>query len=559
MRSSAQFSVQKIREVEGANLVLYSKRIMVMKALRQTPNFGTAFGSTGLLLIVAAAGVLHFYDAQKRRANSALQVISRQAEIDDKTNVNKSSGESIAAVLATHRTLAPALRQWLESWASACCSDPSNLRDLIGRSDLNAEECLAIGTTIARAEDVLTAKVWIGAGFDRALAVLQKVSANKELSRPLLSRLVEAQNSLQGHVAAAELLERINRFLMQSRREAEWDQTPEWARIHHADALLLQGRDVQAQAEAMAMVADAQSDSHWTEQEVQELDLVIARIPFEPEARSPLDVLEKHKPMPAQLINWFRHRAAPGVKTSFQKSSDDFDPELADTVTKSDLTAVECLRIAEVARSSDSIAGEVFTRFGVDRASKQLSRLASDDRAALQLINSLKVTEDWLWDAPGDERSRGVILEKINATLERFSRVDPWDQTPEWARISHGEALFMEHRYAEAMAEANQLERDARSDHHFTAEEKIGIRWLQAIILFDTKRFAEAVPLLRGVATASSFQHSKDAWPLLSIALANAGDRNGANQVFDEWIRRCLPSVDRAARVLELIQGESVN
>jgi tetratricopeptide (TPR) repeat protein len=201
----------------------------------------------------------------------------------------------------------------------------------------------------------------------------------------------------------------------------------------------------------------------------------------------------------------------------------------------------------------------VFASVGADRAITELANIRVDDPAARPILNALRRVDDRLWESPGSETSRGVTLEKITSLLMRFNRENPWDQTPEWARIGHGEAIFMQQRYAEAMNEADQLTNAAKTDRHFTDEQRGGIEWLQAMVLFNSGHYREAVPHLETTAMHAAFPHSKDAWPMWAVALAKSGDSERANRVFDNWIRRDRPPVEAAAHIMGVIQGQATN
>jgi tetratricopeptide (TPR) repeat protein len=248
-------------------------------------------------------------------------------------------------------------------------------------------------------------------------------------------------------------------------------------------------------------------------------------------------------------------------QTDEEKTTTEWNrPNLLEMIGKSDLSAMECLRISDLlSQASNQLDAETFASVGADRAVAELANVRIDDLAARPLLNALKRVEDGLWDSPGSEISRGITLEKITSILRRFNREYQWDQTPEWARIGHGEALFMQQRYSEALGEANQMAVDAKSDGHFTDEERGGIEWLQAMVLFDNGRYREAIPHLAYTATHTALSHSKDAWPMWAVSLAKSGDSEQANRVFDNWIQRDRPSVEIAAHIMEVIQGKATN
>jgi hypothetical protein len=468
-----------------------------------------------------------------------------------------------AYILQIHETPLPELQAWATDWHSETSVDLPHLADLISKSDLSATECLQIGVMIGNDEGYPISKVWISAGYQRAHDQLSGRREGRESLKPLIVALASAQDSLQGKVDAAWLLEQLNTLIIGFGHSSDWDQTPEWARVHRADALLLEGRNIDAKKEADAMIRESQTNKRWEPKLKRELNLMAARIPFEPEASSPMDVLQAHRVPPQPLIIWM----ANWQNSHLKDQSDDSETmvelkglNLLNLIEKSDLSALECLRIGDLmADAGDFLNAEAFAAVGTDRAEFELKDVANGDMSARPILNELKRSDDRLWESPGSPNTRGITLEKITSILMRFDREDPWDQTPEWARIGHGEALYMQQRYSKSLAEANQLATDATTDANFTNEQKSGIEWLQAMVLFDTQHYRDAIPHLESTATHTAFPHSKEAWPLWAVALAKSGNPNHANEVFDDWIRRDRPAVDDAARVLDLIQNQEAH
>jgi tetratricopeptide (TPR) repeat protein len=209
--------------------------------------------------------------------------------------------------------------------------------------------------------------------------------------------------------------------------------------------------------------------------------------------------------------------------------------------------------------AGDSPNGAIVAAIGTDRAIDELKTVKPGDISALPLIYAIQRVEAQLWECSGSAMQRGKTLEKMTSILMRFNRERPWDQRPEWAQIGHGEALYMQHRYDEALSEANRLEIAAQSDQHFTSQQKAGIAWLQGIVLYEMKDFRQAIPHLEFTATHNEFSHSREAWPLWVAALAKTGENDRANQLFDEWIRQEKPSVDTAQHILEIVQASTSN
>jgi tetratricopeptide (TPR) repeat protein len=465
-----------------------------------------------------------------------------------------------ASLLEMHPNRLPELQTWATNWQTQTTVDLKHLANWIAMSDLSALECLQIGGMIAHDEGYPAGKVWIAAGCQRVLYRQANRDRNGKSPDPIVSTMVSAENRLHGRADAATLLEQLTSLIIRFAPTNKWDQTSKWARIHHADALLLEGRNVVANLEVGAMSREAQTNPHWDSKLKIELRLLNARIPFEPEADSPLDILNLHRPQPKELLAWLVARKAAHANDQTDEGDAAFAinrSSLLGLIEKSDLSALECLRISELlADGSDQLDAEVFASVGTDRAISTLNNIPIDDLRCRPILNAFKRVEQRLWESPASEIDRGVTLEKINCILIRFARENPWDQTPEWARIGHGEALYMQHQYSAALADANQIAIDSTRDDHFTRVQKVAINWLQALVLFDTYRYKEAVPHLEATATSADFGHSKDAWPMWAVALAKSGDSEHANRVFDDWIRQSRPPMDTAAHVLATIQGQ---
>ena len=315
-----------------------------------------------------------------------------------------------AYLLQLHATPLPELQAWATNWESETSMGDSQLAGLIAKSDLSAIECLQIGVMISHNDGYPASKVWITAGYHRADIQFAALKRDRAAVRSLISALSSAQDHLQGRADAASILEQLNSLIVRFGRQSDWDQTPEWARLHHADALVLAGRNVDAKAEADAMSKDAVADRHWGVQLKSELKLMIARIPFEPEAKSPLDVLTKHRPQPRELLAWMEAWQTNRLKnqTDEERTAAELNrPNLLEMIGKSDLSAMECLRISDLlSDAADRSDAEAFAAVGANRAVAELANVRCDDIAARPMLNALKRVEDRLWESPGSETSR---------------------------------------------------------------------------------------------------------------------------------------------------------
>jgi tetratricopeptide (TPR) repeat protein len=464
-----------------------------------------------------------------------------------------------AYIIWAHGRPLPELRAWAKDWKSQTTVDRSHLSNLIESSDLSALECLQIGELISHDAGYEIGKIWIGQGLQRAQEELRASATSHSKTRSLLSALATAQDRLQGHADAAPLAEKMNGLVIRYAPVAGSDHTQLWAKFHLAEALILEDRYGDAQVEARTLDNEALNNRHWTNDERRELASLLARIPVDPDATSPLDVVTAHVPKSSGLFQWVeKWQASASTPAAFQRDWDSDAATARNLIQQVGLSPNVCLRISELMFDKDAWNAEIFAQAGVDGAQAALANVRRTDTAAWSTINALERVEARLWNIEGDETVRGQILEGIASILLRFERESPWDQRPEWAKIGHGEALYLQGQYAPALKEADALIAAAKSDSHYTGEEKSGIYWLKAVVLFDTGRFNEALEPLQYTATHTEYAHAKDAAPLWAIALAKSGDTSQANSVFDDWIRQDRPTVEVASEVLERIQGNTI-
>ena len=473
-------------------------------------------------------------------------------------------GNSVLYILSIHSGTSPDLQKWATDWHSQTTIKLPRLETLIDKSDLSSTECLQIGVMLAHNEGYNAGKLWISAGLKRALSAVPQSAADDASARPLLLALALAQDGLNGHADAASLLEQINSLITRLDGVNDWDQTREWARIHHADALLLEGRSSEANAECSAMVEESIKNSVWTMDEKQELSELRVRFPVDPQAKSPLEVLKLHGSPSANLLTWMNswqasHNSLKAPTT--QKTVDDLASrakrsELGDLIASTDLTARECLRIGELMAPSDPLDAEVFDAIGAKRASSELANIPPEDFSILPMINDLKRAETRINRAPESVIERGVALEIIDSIFMEFDCDDISNSRRQWAAINHAEALYMQQRYAEALTEADELESEAICNPHFSSQQRTEIEWLQSLVLYYMNRFSDALPHLECTAMQTEFSHANQAWAMWAVALARTGNSDAANRVFDQWIRLAHPSTHTAAVVLGNMQSQ---
>jgi tetratricopeptide (TPR) repeat protein len=464
-----------------------------------------------------------------------------------------------AYILWAHRTPLPELQAWAKHWTSETAMDQAHLAKLIESSDLSALECLQIGRLMAHDEGYEVGKCWIEKGLQRSEIELRAYTASHSKTQSLLRALAAAQDRLEGHSDAASLIEKINASIIEFAPTTGSDQTRNWARLHQAEALILAARYSDAELEAKSLAKEASSSRKWTNDERRKLTSLLARIPVDSEATSPVDVVAAHAPQSSELFQWMKKwQETESTPLSFERDWGSDVTILGSLAQRAGLSADVSLRVSELMFDKDAWNAEIFAQIGVDRAQATLADTSSTDTSAWPTIYALERVEAKLWDIEGNATNRGHILEGITSILMRFEREDPWDQRPEWAKIGHGEALYLQGQYSSALKEADALINTAKADSHYTGAEKAGIYWLQAVILFDTGRFKDALQPLEYTATHTEFAHAKEATPLWAIALAKSGNASEANRVFDDWIRQDRPTIEVASHVLEKIEGDTI-
>jgi tetratricopeptide (TPR) repeat protein len=231
-------------------------------------------------------------------------------------------------------------------------------------------------------------------------------------------------------------------------------------------------------------------------------------------------------------------------------------PQLQELVSKSDLSAMECLEMSRmVGIAGDLPACEVIAKIGVARAQSQLAKASHDDATVKPLLDVIGTAEDPLWG----HTENGPVLEQMTTLLMKFDRFGEDDQRLEWARIGHGESLYRLRQYDKALAEADGMVTDSKKDGHWTEDQKVGIDWLQALVLYNMGRFKDTIPHLLVVTGHPKFHHSRNAWPMLASVYARTGNIESANNTFDEWVRLYRPDALEATPVLNTIDKYTKN
>jgi hypothetical protein len=254
---------------------------------------------------------------------------------------------------------------------------------------------------------------------------------------------------------------------------------------------------------------------------------------------TPLVVLEAHQPKLIEFETWATQweTAHSSTRPSQRAYSSPEDAQrIQDLAAKSDLSATECLVISKaVGDHGDFTAARALAVVGVDRAEKELAGVGNDDPNAIPLRDAVHSAEASLWDYPGN----GPLLERMASLVMRFDRSSDFDQTPEWSRIAHAEALYMQGRYEKATAEIQLLDEEATEPNSdFTAEQKIHIQWVEAGLFLGQQQYAAAVPHLRAVVDCETFKYWKSACNAYFFAAAMADDEVAAQHAYKVYFKK---------------------
>jgi tetratricopeptide (TPR) repeat protein len=87
-----------------------------------------------------------------------------------------------------------------------------------------------------------------------------------------------------------------------------------------------------------------------------------------------------------------------------------------------------------------------------------------------------------------------------------------------------------------------------------TPEEERANSWIHGLIYLALKRYSDAAPQFKQVATARPYAYTEEATRWYAVCLAQQRKWTLAESAFDSWVRRYHPTVARAAHVLQLMQ-----
>jgi hypothetical protein len=189
-------------------------------------------------------------------------------------------------LLQAHRLRLVELEAWAKRWTAAhsttqpsdiANSGPNDLNDIedqVAKSDLSAMECMQMTRMVGSQGDVAAAKVFATSGIDRAQHELAGVGRDDRSVIPLRDAIHSAEDVLWDHWGNSNLLERMTSLVMRFDPRDEWDQTPLWSRIGHAEALMNGRHYEQSLAEINAVfqtisdpnqlhTEDQETEAHW--------------------------------------------------------------------------------------------------------------------------------------------------------------------------------------------------------------------------------------------------------------------------------------------------------
>ncbi len=492
------------------------------------------------------------------------------------------------------------LQTWASRWQGSSVNGPFDsqqdllhLEKLISQTDLPAIAQLRIAKLSMDVYDDDTAAIWARSGVFKAERELGELPPDDPNVRDVLEALKPLERPLSKQQDPV-VLEKYWALLTRIPREGDSDIQSDWRRISHAGWLVYLGRCDEALNEIKEIRSDrtakylelGQCDEMlWLEglayyksgginQALPMLKTVAgdSRNPHAREAtkllvqinspKTPLAVLQGHPSKLAKLEQWAISWQAAGA-TSRPNAKDQL-VDLKGAIEVSDLGALERLRIGQIVeQGGDQQSAVLWYQAGIDQAQRELDAAQhghNESSIAMQtltpLLPGLDAAKALFWTMPDS----GPWEEKLIKMELILPRVDQWDQDPEWRRIGHGESLYMQRRYTEAMTVADGLENDSRNPaNHFTEQQKIGILWLRGLILFDTKHYEKALPYFAAVADCPSFHHSQDAFlPLVLSLLLTPGKGAKAVDAYQEYLRRYGPGKN-ADNMAYMLNGKPEN
>lgn len=219
----------------------------------------------------------------------------------------------------------------------------------------------------------------------------------------------------------------------------------------------------------------------------------------------------------------------------------------------SSLSALEMFDVSyEMAAKHELACTRRWIRVATDRAIAELAQ-DPDPETARYLVRAMGESQTALW-MTGD----GQTLVRLFGFIASFPRENRWDQAPEWARIGRAEALDKLKDYDGAWKELDGIEQDmAAHPSCYTPRQRTEIHLARAYVLYDQKRWHQAIPHFQIVADDPYHHHATEAMQNLIRCLCEEGKVAEAKNWYQRWISRGTPPRDLALLVMsEIIEAE---
>ncbi|HEX8322405.1 MAG TPA: hypothetical protein VF595_00705 [Tepidisphaeraceae bacterium] len=271
---------------------------------------------------------------------------------------------------------------------------------------------------------------------------------------------------------------------------------------------------------------------------------------------TPGTLLAARKTRLPELEAWAKAwEAAHANKADTIYTSDDDAARLRELVEKSDLTAIECFHISKlVSDQKDLPAAEAWMNPGVTRAEAEIGHKAHDDPSVNPVLNAMGDATQSLW-ARGPKIAK--LLERTTAMGIKFDRTAPWSQRPEWSRLGHAEALYLQERYDEALREIDTFLADVgtESGKFIKKEQKAEAHWAKALVLLARKQEVEAIPELQAVVAIPTHHHINDASDKIFELYCRYHRSTEAQAILEEIRRRNTKSDSELATMVAMVDN----
>ena len=487
------------------------------------------------------------------------------------------------------------LLNWAQQWNLRRIAPPTDfeldqLQRLIDESGVSAAVQVWVARMVYSDGDTLTSAVWARSAVRKAEKELAHSGLDDAAALALRQALIPLADPLNAQ-QDPPILEKFWALQMPIPRRDPYDPEPEWRQINHAAWLVYSGRVKDGLVAISAVRADTSTNKKYSQEQLNELTWVEGLAFFKSgeydKATPALDTVagdstshsssaqiilaQMRMPKTPLAVLRARGQTIHGIEEwAIRWQNDHSEAPYQSNLTKlreligaSGIPAIDRLTIGQIAeKAGDTATAAVWYKTGIDRSRIELVAVQKDAKSTvpvqqlvISLLPGLDSARSLFWS--GNEADDGMWEQKLIEIEFVLPRINAWDHDPEWRRIGHGESLFMQHRYSEALAEADAMTADAaKPDGQFTEDQRTGIHWLRALVQYATHHYSAAAVELRYVTGHPSFHHSKDAWLPLIVTLDRLGDPAGANAVFDDWVRHYHPTAKDAAPLLAQIEGE---